>query len=376
MNIQTVTKQAYNVIVAGGGIAGVSAAVSAARNGASVLLLEKGVNLGGLATAGLISWYEPLCNGEGKQLIYGIAEELIRLATRCGMENLPVRWGGSGECKPRNERFSSFYSPTFFSLTLDAFVRESGASILFDTLATYPVMEQGHCTGVLVENANGREFYPADAIVDATGDASIMYRAGVPCVTGENFLTYIVHDMDRSSAERYCSDGDLTRFRRWVNCGSDYAGNGHPAGMKTFHGDSAEEITEYLLAGKQRMLQKYEGTDARDREILTIPSMPQFRTIRHIVGKAPFQGKQKPNGIPDSIGTVGDFRQAGPEYEVPFSCLYHPDFDNLLAAGRIVDVSDADAWEIARVIPVCALTGEAAGKAAAELALKKIALDR
>lgn len=376
MKVQTVTKRAYNVIVVGGGIAGVSAAVSAARNGASVLLLEKGVNLGGLATVGLISWYEPLCNGEGKQLIFGIAEELIRLATRCGMENLPVQWDGSGANKPRNERYSSFYSPTFFSLVLDSFVQKSGASILFDTLATYPVMKKGHCMGVLVENANGREFYPADAVVDATGDASIMYRAGVPCVSGENFLTYIVHEMDKSSANVYCADGDLTKFRRWKNCGSDYAGNGHPAGMKTFHGDSAEEITEYLLAGKERMLQKYEGTDPQSREILTIPSMPQFRTIRHIVGKAPFQGKQKPKGIPDSIGTVGDFRQTGPEYEVPFSCLYHPNFDNLLAAGRIVDVSDADAWEIARVIPVCALTGEVAGKAAAELALKKVAFDR
>lgn len=376
MKIQTITKKAYNVIVVGGGIAGVSAAVSAARTGASVLLLEKGANLGGLATVGLISWYEPLCNGEGKQLIYGIAEELIRLATQCGMENLPVKWGGTGKNKPRNERYSSFYSPTFFSLTLDSFVQKSGATILFDTLATYPVMKKGHCTGILVENANGREFYPADAVVDATGDASIMQRAGVPCVLGENYLTYIVHDMDRSSADLYCADNDLTKFRRWKNCGSDYAGNGHPAGMKTFHGDSAEEITAFLLAGKKRMLQKYEGTDPQSREILTIPSMPQFRTIRHIVGKTPFQGKSNPKGFPDSIGTIGDFRQAGLEYEIPFSCLYHPNFDNLLAAGRIIYVSDADAWEIARVIPVCALTGEAAGKAAAELALKNISLNR
>ena len=72
----------YDVIVVGGGIAGISASVSAARRGANVLLIEKQVNLGGLATGGLISWYEPLCDGEGNQMIYGIAEELIELSVQ------------------------------------------------------------------------------------------------------------------------------------------------------------------------------------------------------------------------------------------------------------------------------------------------------
>ena len=64
----------YDIIVVGGGIAGVSAAVSAAREGAKALLIEKSINLGGLATSGLISAYEPLCDGKSQQMIYGIAE--------------------------------------------------------------------------------------------------------------------------------------------------------------------------------------------------------------------------------------------------------------------------------------------------------------
>ena len=68
-------KENYDVIVVGGGIAGISAAVAAARQGVSVLLIEKGLNLGGLSTSGLISWYEPLCDGKGKQMIFGISEE-------------------------------------------------------------------------------------------------------------------------------------------------------------------------------------------------------------------------------------------------------------------------------------------------------------
>ena len=60
--ISTMIRKKYDVIVVGGGIAGIAASVSAARDGAKVLLLEKQVNLGGLATSGLISWYEPLCD--------------------------------------------------------------------------------------------------------------------------------------------------------------------------------------------------------------------------------------------------------------------------------------------------------------------------
>ena len=60
-------KENYDIIVVGGGIAGVAAAVSASREGAKVLLIEKSINLGGLATSGLISAYEPLCDGNGRQ---------------------------------------------------------------------------------------------------------------------------------------------------------------------------------------------------------------------------------------------------------------------------------------------------------------------
>ena len=62
------------VLVAGGGIAGISAALAAARTGAKVILVEKGCFLGGLATAGLVTIYLPLCDGMGHQVSFGIAE--------------------------------------------------------------------------------------------------------------------------------------------------------------------------------------------------------------------------------------------------------------------------------------------------------------
>lgn len=227
----------FDVLVVGGGIAGICAAVSAARCGADVLLLEKQVNLGGLATVGLISWYEPLCDGNGNQLIHGMAEELIKLCAKYSFDNIPECWGGNGKNSPRNQRYSTFFSPTVFSAVLDKFVLDNGVKIRFDSLATYPVMHNNICKGLIVESVNGREFFGAKAIIDATGDASVMHRAGVPTVIGENYMTYISHCYTIDMAEKLAKSGDVCAFRRWVNTGSDMFGNGHPKGMRKLTGD-------------------------------------------------------------------------------------------------------------------------------------------
>jgi len=359
-------KGSYDVIVVGGGIAGVSASVAAARGGLKVLLIEKSVNLGGLATSGLISWYEPLCDGNGNQMVYGIAEELIRLCGKYSFENLPQKWGGDGHNKSKNERYSTFYSPTVFTLALDEFVLNSGAELRFDTLATYPVMNDKHCQGVIVESANGREQFDAKFIIDATGDASIMHRAGVPTVIGKNYMTYIAHWFEMDDVSKLNDDKDICKFRRWLNAGSDMFGNGHPKGLRMLTGGSAEDITDYIIAGKKRLLNKIRTLNKNSYDVMTLPTMPQFRTIRRIVGKTDFNAVDG-EIYEDSIGSCGDFRPDGKNkhYEIPSGALFNENFDNLIAAGRIISSPQGDGWEVARVIPTCALTGEAAGKMAA-----------
>ncbi len=365
MNIQPTVKKAHHVIVVGGGIGGVSAAVAAARTGASVLLIEKSVNLGGLATRGLISWYEPLCDGEGNQMIGGIAEELIKLAASVGLEDLPARWGGEEKHTPNTRgRYCTHFSPTFFSLVLDRWVTDEGVKLVLDSRATYPVMEGNVCRGVIVEDAAGRSFYPAQMVIDATGDATIAHRAGIPCELGENFMSYWVHDFTHQAAKKYAEDGELARFRHWSCTGAYADGSGHPEGMRTFHGDSPEEITKFVRIGKEMMLKKYENVPVDEREIMTLPEMPQLRTIRRIIGKNTFTGSEEGVVCEESIGSVGDFRKVGAHYTVPYGTLYHAAYPNILTAGRIISAT-GEGWEITRVIPVCALTGEAAGIAAA-----------
>ncbi len=366
--IQVTTKESFDIVVVGGGIAGICASVAAARKGANVLLMEKQVNLGGLATSGLISWYEPLCDSMGHQIVFGIAEELIRLCTRYCFDSLPTYWGGTEKSAPRNNRFSTRYSPTVFALALDEYVTENGVKLLFDTYATYPLMENNLCKGVITENVDGRSFYPAKVVIDATGDASIMHRAGVPCRTGKNYMSYLVHELDFSKAQQALEENKTWAVRNWVNSGSDMLGNGHPKEMRRVSGTTAEEITEFMLIGKRRMLDRIRCRDRYSFDIMTIPTMPQLRTIRQIIGDSDFLAING-NTVADSIGHTGDFRMS-PDYvaniyDIPLSALYNSAFPNLLAAGRIISAPGYDDWEVARVIPTCAITGMAAGEAAA-----------
>ena len=87
------TGKSYDIIVVGGGMAGVSAAVAARRQGKRVLLIEKASYLGGLATLGLVVLYHPpLDDGTGRKLVGGLAEELLHLSIRYSYDDLPKGW--------------------------------------------------------------------------------------------------------------------------------------------------------------------------------------------------------------------------------------------------------------------------------------------
>ena len=84
--VRTIVKKEYDVAVCGGGFAGISAALAAARQGSKVVLFEKQYMLGGHGTAGIVTIYLPLCDGFGRQVSFGIAEELLRLSILHGAE--------------------------------------------------------------------------------------------------------------------------------------------------------------------------------------------------------------------------------------------------------------------------------------------------
>lgn len=366
METKIITKTEYDVIVVGGGVAGVAAAVAASRNGAKTLLMEKTVVLGGLGTQGLISWYEPLCDGRGKQLIAGIPEELIKLCAKYGFENMPQKWGGTG-VKPldgESPRYVTRYSPYVFALALIEYLEENNVDLVFDTLATYPKMEDNICVGVEVETVAGREYYPAKVVVDASGTAVVCERAGIPTEIGDNYLSYVAHEMHITAAKELAQTGDFCKARSWGGVGSNLGGKGHPEGMPLLHGVTAEDITFYMTTTGKMYLDRIKIFGKNNYDVFAAPTMPQYRKIRRIIGDSEFLGNED-NLVPEnSVGSFGDFRNPGRHFHLPYTTLFSSKVPNVFAAGRIISAKD-EGWEITRVIPVAAMSGEAAGTAAA-----------
>jgi 2-polyprenyl-6-methoxyphenol hydroxylase-like FAD-dependent oxidoreductase len=362
-------QHSYDVLIAGAGVAGAAAALQAARMGLRTALIEKTVLLGGLATTGLIYIYLPLCDGRGRQVTFGIAEELLHLSIKYGPGDVPAGWREPGEHAERG-RYRVAFSPASFILALDEALEQAGVTLWLDTLVCRPVMEGDRITGVAVENKSGRGLLTAACVVDATGDADVAFRAGAPCALGDNWLSLWALQASLEHAERAVRAPDSASLLDVIRVGADNAGRGAPAGCPKFDGTDAQQVTEFVLAGRRLLREHYAARQAEggpaDRRTLfpvTLPAMAQFRTTRRILGREQMTDGQHGRHRPTSIGLVADWRKAGYVWEIPFGALLPQGVSGLLVAGRCI-ASEGDAWEVTRVIPPAALTGQAAGLAA------------
>ncbi len=170
----------YDVIVVGGGTGGVLAAIAAAREGAKTLLIEQYGFLGGIATAG------GLCNMasffyKDEQVIKGLPQELMDRLVAIGGSTphlRALRSYGSGY-------YASLYNRELYKWVCQEMVTEAGAEILFHTFLTDVITEGKKVTGIVVHNKSGRQIFYADVIIDATGDADIVVKAGGETTMGD-----------------------------------------------------------------------------------------------------------------------------------------------------------------------------------------------
>ena len=349
--------EGYDIAVCGGGIAGIAAALAAARHGKKVVLLERQYLLGGLAITGLITIYLPLCDGLGKQVSFGIAEELLKLSIKHGAEaRYPKNWlDGEGTRTEKDQRYAVQYNAQLFAILAEQLLLENGVDILYGSYAVDVIKKNDKIDTLVVEGKSGRQGYKVSAVVDATGDCDIALFAGVSTDTYEkgNLLAAWYY----SAEEKGYTLNKL--------------GNADPAlyndpNTPLFPGLGDENLSEMMILAHKNILDHFLKKRETDPSawIATLPTVPQVRMSRKIRGEYSLAEAEVHTYFEDSIGMVSDWRKRGPVFEVPFRTLYAKQVKNLIIAGRCTSVED-DMWDIMRVIPCCAVTGQAAGTAAA-----------
>ena len=358
-----VTKE-YDVGVCGGGFAGISAALSAARCGAKTVLFEKQFMLGGLGTAGIVTIYLPLCDGIGHQVSFGIAEELLRLSISMGAEDRsPENWLTPDGSRTENDpRFQVQFNPQLFAILAEKLLLDAGVDIMYGTYVVSVHKDNDKIDHIVTENKSGRLAYKIKSVVDATGDCDIAKFAGAPTETFRqgNILAAWYYSVGKNGYQLNplgcCDVPDEEKTEE---------NKVEPLLDMRFSGLDGAELSRQTCLSHASTYNDIVKRRKDDPELIpvTLATTPQIRMTRKIVGEYTLSDNEMHTYFEDSIGMVSDWKKRGPVYEVPFGTLYSSSVKNLICAGRCTSVTET-MWDIMRVIPCCAVTGEAAGCAA------------
>ena len=362
----TVNENYYDVAVCGGGFAGISAALAAAREGKRVVLFEKQYMLGGLGTAGLVTIYLPLCDGYGKQVSFGIAEELLKLSIKYGAEDrYPENWlDGVGTRTENDKRYLVQYNAQLFAILAEQLLLECGVEIMYGSYVVDVAMQYKKIKKLYVYNKSGRIEYDVFSVVDATGDCDIAEFASAPTDTFKqgNVLAawYYFANKEKGYTLRMLGASDTPDEDKKSGQKEEHLVN------RRFGGLDGKEISDMTCLSHKILLSDWlkKRESDPDTVISTIATTPQIRMTRKIIGEYVLAYDEEHTYFEDSIGMVSNWKKRGPVWEVPFRTLYSKDVKNLIVAGRCTSVNET-LWDVMRVIPCCAVTGQAAGIAAA-----------
>ena len=366
----------FDVVVVGGGVAGVAAAVAAARNAVSVCLIDKQSAVGGLATLGNVTMWLPICDGRGRQVIGGLGEELMKLSVadlrhdnpKAQFLGIPPCWRPGGDVEARkNVRCQAGFNPSAYMFALEKWVVDAGVRLLYDTRFSSVRREANRISHLIVENKTGRFALACRAVVDATGDADVCFAAGEDTES---------LDTNVPCGWFYTLSGGELQLHQHSNPYSPFATKEGAAGP-FFRGDDGAQVTGQILHSRELIRAALAALRARhpgeDIQLLLPATIACLRMTRRLVGRCTLAGKHMHQWCDDAIGLTGDWRKPGPVYAIPLRSLCGVRHANLLAAGRCIS-ADTSVWDVTRAIPPCVVSGEAAGTAAA-LAVKHAASD-
>ncbi|MEJ8840349.1 FAD-dependent oxidoreductase [Ramlibacter sp. AN1133] len=402
----------YDVVVLGGGPAGMAAAVSAARGGRKTLLVERYGFLGGMGTAAGVTNFCGLhanVHGEIRQVVHGVADDLLQRIERLGGLNQPHALFG--------KTVAQAYDTAAYKIAADDLLLSAGVEILFHALAAGVVMDgERRVQALLVETKSGRHAILGRAFIDASGDGDLAAWAGVPYEKGDgqgNMLypstmfringvnperagkawEVIPRLMLQAEAEGRYTFPRKTPIVRPQKSGIEWRVNltqlANRAG-NAMDGTDARDLSEAEILGRRQIaavagfLREVPGFESC--YIVDIAPQVGIRETRRVRGLyqlteadvlecASFADTIGVNGWPLELHLKGDVEFRWPKIpesrgfnHLPYRMTVPQGLDNVWIAGRCASMSH-EAQSAARVTGACFVMGQAVGTAA-DLALQ------
>jgi hypothetical protein len=389
-----------DVVVVGGGPAGQAAALAAARNGASVTLLERYNHLGGLASGGMVLVLDDMWDSHQQEIsVRGVCLEMIERMAAVGLAEYPKqhewgtlpesvrrwkRWGTfdfHSKTKPHPICFASAFDPDGWKRMSLEWIANAGINLRLHSWFSRALVEDGKMKGVICETKSGREAILGKVVIDTTGDLDVAASAGAPHAHGSYIMTTVFRlgGVDTDEAERFENEepeafAAIDREVKhqiggawdawwlktplpgvvWCNCP-------HMPGLD---GLQVSDLTRAEIQGRKTIHKVVEFVRAK---------LPGFADC-YVVDLAPQTGVRQTRLLEgEYVMTKEDVSQRvrfadsvarGRDYYYPFRTLLPRSVDNLLVAGRHYSATSA-AQKISREIPPCMAMGEATGVAAA-----------
>ncbi len=374
-----------DVLVVGGGSAGLSAAVAAARNGADVLLLERFSYLGGLATGGMIILLLTMDDGAGRQAVGGLCQEIVdRMEKRAAVYYPPrqqwndpdpklvehyAQWGlvwGSPSPQGHRVRYSVAFEPHEFIFAADEMLKEAGVRVLYQTWACEPVLEGKSIRAVVVQNKAGRQAIEANVVIDATGDGDVFAAAGEPFEVERvhPWLWFEMANVDKSAFP------DRGLFFRTPGGGRVLVPWGGEARVsRRIDATDPAEVSQALADCREMAMNEADRLRASvpgfaNATVSLLADQLGITESRRLRGDYVMNREDLNREFDDVIARTGHWTKYDCVYNIPYRSLIPRSIDNLLVAGRCISV-DHRVHHATKEIPPCMATGEAAGTAAA-----------
>jgi hypothetical protein len=398
----------YDIVVLGGGPAGIAAAAAAAGLGRRTLLVERYGFLGGMGTAAGVTNFCGLhanVHGDIRQVVHGVADDLLARIDRLGGLNEPHVVLGKTKAQA--------YDTATYKIAADDLLLSRGVEILFHALAAGVAMTSAaRIDAMLVETKSGRRAVRGKIFVDCSGDGDLAAFAGAPfelgdaagnllyptmmfrlnnvdpAVAGEAWKTIpaLMEEVERRGMAKFPRKGAIVRPQKHVREWRVNVTQLRSAGGRALDGTDARQLSAGEIEGRKQARAFFEFLRREvpgfaDAYIVDIPPQLGIRETRRIVGLYQLSGEDViacadfadtigVNGWPLEKHVAGDVEWGWPPIpqsrgfnHLPYRMLLPKQVSNLLVAGRCASMTH-DGQSAARVSGACLVMGQAAGTAA------------